>query len=464
MVFRSTSLGIEVRDDAIRAVLLGKRFGRIHFLWEGIIPLAAPIQEEGVSPLQRAAEALAVELKARKARPEAIVLGLPRRAVTLRELKLPALEEEDLRSLLEYEAERHLPFPPDEGFLDFQILSKGQGTSTVLFVAAEKATVEGFVLPFQAAGLAPTAVSVSSFAAVSALLYGWTAGERSLALVALQPREAELALVQGGVLRYCRSVVLSGSLDPVLEALEGAVGLLNGAPEASRQIVVEGEGELREELALKLLERMGVGIAPFSLSKKLKGPTTFPPLAPLGLALVGLGALASRIDLLPGELKPKRWEKGLAVMLGLLGLIVLIGLSLLFARVAKEWFLLKELEERVSGMQAMVEEAKKLAADLSRLEGELKTLERLEASSPRRLEVLRELATVLPKGTSITSLTIDGDGLKLSGSAADAASFVALLEASPIFQQVEFTAPLVTRDREKGRQEFQLKAQLEGSK
>ncbi len=463
MVLRSTSLGIEVRDEAIRAVLLGKGLGRIRLLWEGIFPLTQ-VLEERVSPLERAAEALATELKALHTRPQAIVLGLPRRVVTLRELKLPALEVEDLRSLLEYEAERHLPFPPDEGFLDFQVLSRREGTSTVLIVAAEKATVEGFVRPFQAAGLAPTAVSVASVAAVSALLYGRRGDERSLALVALHPREAEVALVHRGVLRYCRSVALSGSLDPVVEVVEGAFGLLNGAPEASREIVVEGEGGLREELSWKLLERMGIGATPFSLSKKLERPATPPPLAPLGLALAGLGVPALRIDLLPEELRPKRREKGLAIMVGLLGVIGFLSLSILLARAAKERLLLQQVEDQVERMQVTVAEAKKLAADLSRLERELKIFERLATRVPYRLEVLRELATVLPKGTSITSLTIDGDGLKLSGSAIDAAGLVALLEASPLFQQVEFTAPLVTRDREKGRQEFQLKAQFEGSK
>jgi len=461
MLFSRTSLGIEVREEAIKAVLLQKHLGRIRLLFEATCPVSCGGEWDRGLALRGAAQELASRMKFR---PDDVIIGIPRRTVTMRQLDAPLVEQEDLRSLLEYEAEKHLPFPPDESYLDFQVLSRDRNRGyQVLLVAVEKRVLEGFVLPFKEAGLLPTVITLAPFAGLNALLLGQRSSE-ALALIELGGEEAEVSLVQGRVLRYCRSIPLKAgsSSEPVVDALEGALERVEGGLELPKRIFIEQDGVLGEELHLRLLERIGVEPLTASLPQIRRGsPTPHGPpfLAATGLALQGLRELPLRVDLLPFDMKPPRRERGLAIMVGLLVFIAILGVAVLASQAAKERFLLQKLERRIGQMKPLIAEARRLGDDLARLQREAQVMRRLEAESPRRLEVLRELAALLPKGTSITALAIESDGVKLSGSAQDTTSLVPLLEASPLFQQVEFAAPLVAQGD--GKQGFQLIASFE---
>lgn len=463
MLFSRTSLGIEVREEAIKAVLLRKHLGRIRLLFEATFPVSPGGEWDRGLALRGAIQELASRLKSR---PDDVIIGIPRRTVTMRQLDAPFVEREDLRGLLEYEAEKHLPFPPDEGYLDFQVLSRDRNLGyQVLLVAVEKRVIEGFVLPFKEAGLLPTVVTLASFAGLNAILLGQRSSE-ALALIELWGEEAEVSLVQGRVLRYCRSIPLKAGSSPelVVDALEGALELVEGRLELPKRIFIEQDGVLGEELHLCLLERVGVEPLKASLPQiRRDSPTPHEPslLAATGLALQGLRELPLRVDLLPSDMKPPRRERGFAVMVGLLVLIAILGVAVLASQVAKERFLLQKLERKIEQMRPLIEEARRLGDEIARLQREARVMKRLEVESPKRLEVLKELATLLPRGTSINSLAIELDGVKLSGSAQDTTNLVPLLEASPLFQQVEFAAPLVAQGD--GKQGFQLTASFEKS-
>ena len=101
-------------------------------------------------------------------------LGIANQKVVVRQLDMPAMEEEELRGALQFQAQEYIPIPIEDAILDFQVLeelvdSNGERQVKVLLVAAQRDMVNGFVSVAQAAGLDPAVVDLSPFAAMRAL-------------------------------------------------------------------------------------------------------------------------------------------------------------------------------------------------------------------------------------------------------------------------------------------------------
>ena len=70
-------------------------------------------------------------------------VGLPRRAVVAKAVELPPVPGSDLRRMVGFELERHLPFPPSEAVFDFEVLDAEAGRPVrVLLVAVERRSHE----------------------------------------------------------------------------------------------------------------------------------------------------------------------------------------------------------------------------------------------------------------------------------------------------------------------------------
>ena len=92
---------------------------------------------------------------------------------------------------------------------------------------------------------------------------------------------------------------------------------------------------------------------------------------------------------------------------------------------------------------------------------------RFDRRSISKVEILRELTQLLPATVWIWNFKYTGRDLEISGFADSASELISLLDRSPLFERVEFLAP-VTKERErregvdKERERFKIKARLEG--
>jgi len=85
----------------------------------------------------------------------------------------------------------------------------------------------------------------------------------------------------------------------------------------------------------------------------------------------------------------------------------------------------------------------------------LQTVQSVQKSDPRPLPIMRELTDRLPQDAWLRTLTMDKQGLEITGQAAAANQLIPLLENSPSLTRVEFTAP-VTKAGDK--EQFRIKA------
>ncbi|MBI2883502.1 MAG: pilus assembly protein PilM [Candidatus Methylomirabilis oxyfera] len=459
------SLGIDIRGGLLCHALLSKVFGRIHLLDWGIDEL--PAEEKDAPEVLK--EKLASLVARLPRRPVFIAVGLPRRFVTMRSVNMPAVGDEELKGILDYEVERHVPFPPEEVHYDFQVLERDAEKATVLLAAARKEEIGRYLALLQDAGIKPTALGVSTFASFNALFYNQERGAEPLsAIIDLRDGEAELGLAKKGILRSARYVTLgpAAPLDILVPEIFALLAHLeaNGGPQAGR-ISLSGTGAGKGDLLHHLAERTGLATEFLHPFRRIKAQGVDPQVAhslgtAVGLALNGLVPLPLDIDLLPKELAPPRRDPSLAMTLRLVALIVALGLAYLVNDAVRERRALADLTATVNRVQAEAAKVEQLKGEVASLASQIATLETIDREEVRKLDVLRELIQILPKGVILTLFAVEKREVRIGGTIPGSASdLISILEQSPLFENAQFTSPVAQRGAEG--QEFQIKAFLE---
>jgi len=114
-----------------------------------------------------------------------------------------------------------------------------------------------------------------------------------------------------------------------------------------------------------------------------------------------------------------------------------------------------------------VEAVESLRQQREELFRESSDLEKIRAGEVSKMEILKELTQILPPTVWIWSFKVTGKEIEISGFADSASDLIPRLDRSPLFEKVEFLAP-VTKEREKRmgeekeRERFKIKMRIEG--
>jgi|GEM_PF-1158575 len=118
-----------------------------------------------------------------------------------------------------------------------------------------------------------------------------------------------------------------------------------------------------------------------------------------------------------------------------------------------------ELRERVATAEIRAKAAAKVRAEVDRVRAEASYLAVQKGEVARTIAILNEITRVLPDGTWLEHLTFDGNELQVRGISARAASLIGDVEASALFANARFRAP-VTRQSATGREQFHIATEL----
>ena len=439
----SDIVGIALRDGQVDVVALRRRFGAKRLL----TAFTVAADEDAAGTIRR--ELREAGVRARRAQ-----IGLPRRAVVAKPVELPVVPGADLRRMVGFELERHLPFPPADALFDFEVLPGEAGRPVrVLLVAVERRSQERLRQLARDAGLVPRLVGV----AIHSLARSLTGEPATGRIVSwLDASEAELAVVVHGRVVASRQFPVPEDAEPRRQRLEAEIGrTLAALSEADRREVAEivVGGLHPPALAVDGLPvRVGIDPPPDFLAVD---PTSLPALA---VALERPGRKPPVANLLPDELRPRPVPWPLAATAALAFLALGIGAAIPAVTFVKERQALAALDARIARLAPKVQRAERLAAEVERARRELTTLRSFEEQGLHPLPVLRELTDTLPGDAWLTNLSVDRSGLELAGFANAASQLIPLLEASPALERVEFTSP-VTKGRD--REQFRLRASWE---
>jgi Tfp pilus assembly protein PilN len=330
----------------------------------------------------------------------------------------------------------------------------------VLLVAIDRRVHDRVQQVLREAGLTPrrVGVAVHSLARLAAVPPADRAAADGRLVVWLEESEAELAVVTRGRVVASRAFPIPPTGEARARALaEELDRTATALPEAERaalaEILVGGDPApltewsdlpVREDVASRSgLDGVAAGQM-LALAVAVERPAR--------------GSLAA--NLLPEALRPRPFPWALASAAILAALALGVAAAIPAVTALRERRALAAIDTEIAQLAPAVQRAERLAAEVERAHRELIRLRDFEAQGLHPLSLVQELTEMLPADVWLTSLSIDRNGIELAGFANAASQLIALLEASPRIERVEFTSP-VTKGRD--REQFRLKAAWEAA-
>lgn len=308
-------VGVDLGKRTLKVVAVrgGKRsqlaHAAIHPIPQGAIDGGVILDPPAVIDTLRAA------LDHAKIRRGRTVLGMGGRNVVVRHLKFPPMPEDELKSAVRWEAERHLPLRIEEAVLDAQVLREvtedGQRRLEVLMAAVPERDALLYHQIATEAGLDVVAIEATSVALARIL----GEGGGTTAVVDVGPDITEIVIVSGRLPLVCRSVPIgdeglsrSGAGQEVrAEAEPGAPPPLEDLLTGLNQSIDYFEAQVRGKIDRVVLT--GDGALTPEIAPLIAGAVTMP---------VEVGNPLSRFSVAPGVLHDVGSETApLAVATGL---------------------------------------------------------------------------------------------------------------------------------------------------
>jgi Tfp pilus assembly protein PilN len=407
------------------------------------------------------AAVLREELTNRQLTPRTVSLALPRTSVFVRPMELPTVGG-DMREMVRLNLDGHLPFAADDDTaFDFAPLpAEANGAAhddllqRVLVTAAESRVVEAALRIAEEARLRPASVTVASHD-----LLALARPERGQRVVWVHHTGATADIL----CLFGSSLVLSRSAPAPDEASMGEEIQRSLAAVRWREcdaIWVSGDLPLDALMGASL----PAAVSEPAYAARVRDRVAALPAEDRGAHELALGvALARRgrpLDLLPPRLRPRRLSRAQGFTLAVASATALLLITALLVPGLREQRHLNRINAEITRLEPQVRVVERVVRDLERKRKLLGTINGLETSAVRPLPVLRELTDLLPTDTWLTTMSLDGKGVELTGQAAAASALIPLLENSPRLERVEFSSP-VTRGRDK--EQFRIRAAWEAA-
>ena len=444
-----------------------------------------------------------------------VVLGLPRKEIILRDISLPPVEKEDLRQIIEFEIERHIPFPSSEVYFDFHLLKKESDDDLcVLLVAVRRETVDFYVKLLDSIRLSCSVVDITSFSTYGMLTHMLSRQKKvdtasGSLMIDIGNVEVEINLLVGDQFIASRGLTkekdiesrvnliienknsfednlgLEGEMSPediemsqqtnsLVEFLEEKSDeLLKGHSQfnffgnINNQIFLFGSETGRPNFANFFEKQVDTKVSLLNPLEAFNVGTTKNGLESQGLscafalALRGMVEYPIQFNFLPSLISSDKKQKNTRIVTAiLLALALVLGGVNLIGGYIKERIMLKEVNQKIEEIKPLGDKAIALTKEARKLSIRKKEIEEFRSHKIWISDLLLELTEIIPKTAWIEKLNLDKNELEIIGYADSASSLISILEASSLFEDVKFTSSITIRGLEK--EKFKMKAKLEG--
>jgi Tfp pilus assembly PilM family ATPase/Tfp pilus assembly protein PilN len=464
MIYLRTSVGVEIRqDDLLISSLQRNLSGAVFTHFKRI---------RGYRLRDRAEVRREIDqfFKSNRLGHDEIVLGLPRRDVVVRHLELPPEVADNLKQVVLYQVQSFEPTEEEKFYYDYVPLRMNEGSKklSVLLVMVKKSILDAHLSVLQELGLRPVTVTLGCAGLSNLFIQGTKGSERKTYILAdLSPSDVEVMAVRDGALVYTRESTKPGGAswkDFLIHELELAAAKTRMSPEdAIEKIVLAGEEsaaaqrELREDLTdCELISESVAFEIPVENRSHLQEAAVS-----LGLAHSGLSRrLPTKLNLLPHNLRTRQtpWAYVPAIALGAVVIALLAGLGL--HRIFQERIVIRQLDQQIASLRGPVKRVQDLRAETEALEKKIRYVEGIFRQRDMNLEVLRELTTILPPDTFITSYDNPNGNITISGASPSPPDLILKLERSPVLMNV-VPQGTVFRDQQTGKDRFSFQMKVE---
>jgi type IV pilus assembly protein PilM len=215
-------IGIDISNESIIVVELRTPKGQpgtIELTKLGMAPTPENAVRDGevVDP-SRVADKIREIMREHDFKAKKVITAVSGQAAIIRpRIKFPAIPIKELKEVVMHDAERYIPFPIQDVYIDFQVLGTveedGMSKYDVLLVTAQKQLIDTYIETFAMADLQLVAVDVASFAVMRALSGNEEeigAGQLAV-LVLIRGETTDLSVVRNGSPLFARSIPLGSS-------------------------------------------------------------------------------------------------------------------------------------------------------------------------------------------------------------------------------------------------------------
>jgi general secretion pathway protein L len=143
----------------------------------------------------------------------------------------------------------------------------------------------------------------------------------------------------------------------------------------------------------------------------------------------------------------------------LVACIAIVGLALLLREPYQQKVYASQIQHEIDGLEPQVKQLVKQEAEWSTLSKRYQLMLKHLKSRDANLDALKTLSTVLPPDTFLLNYRYQNETVTISGVSASALVVQSALENSPVFQGVQFSAP-ITRDPS-GKDRFSMTMTIE---
>ena len=464
------SLGIDFKPNHLTMTLLKKSLRKMTLLDSEVHPLPSEAQRE-----EREVQILNLINKfisKHRLQKEKTSISVPREKSVVRFIRLPIATKENLRKVIEYEIPKYTPFEAGEVYFDCQILKEEKDWLNLYAVFIKKTEVDPYLSLLKKIGIEPISVQIPSVGALNLFYYHQGANENEISVL-LDMTESffEMDLIRG--MEWQESFYLPLPREKkdsrIWYTFERSVVKRDSFPKTT--FFVHGQ-DMDDNIlnALKENDRIkGVALPPISRIEvdPEKLPSVQKNYASVGVPLKGLVKTQVDLNLLPLEMRRKVREFGRPLSILLTSVALFLALTWgvgVYYRYSKE---LKTLNTEIKKRKPEVEAVERLQKQKDELGKEIFELQKIRSDEMSKIEILRELTQILPSTVWIWSFKYNGKEVEINGFADSASDLIPLLDKSPLFERVEFLAP-VTKERhmrsdgDKEKERFRIKAKIEG--
>jgi type IV pilus assembly protein PilM len=188
-------------------------------------------------------------------------LALPETVVSTKVIAIPPLSDAELASAIGWQAEQHIPIPPEELSLQYQVISRpprgDKSPMRVLLVGTRKKLVERYVEMFNNLGIEPSIIETQILAVIRSLQFEQS--DPATLLAHLGASSMNLAIVSNAQLQFVISHLNGGQL--LSKSLEQAVGLDPAQAEQYKRTYGLDEQQFQGKVRQALLPAVNVLLA-----------------------------------------------------------------------------------------------------------------------------------------------------------------------------------------------------------
>lgn len=396
-----------------------------------------------------------------------------------------------LANLMKFETERHIPFAIDDVAYDFLVLDEKDKTYSVALVAVRKEKIDLIKEFFEKLSMQIHAVTPVSFAVLNAAeLSGISAGgwqeivgiirrshilgrkNESSALLYIDKTRSSLSIIRDGL---CIQMRFFDSGQPPGDFLDDISGYLaqvrsRYSIERFNKIMISGDVSaiktLKEDLGGKL-ETKGIMADEVSDFSGTLAGVDMKGLAPaIGASFTGLGIGTYGINMLPHKTNYAVRKIAPLTTKVFLVLILVLIVGIFATEAVKQKRTLTIMEEILRENAPAIKDVERLSSEIKSVKERRDYLRSIKENEIA-IELLAELAVILPKDAWITNLNYKRNNIKdrekaggelvLNGYADSSSNLIPILEDSVFFEKVAFVGPI---KKARGKEQFKISAQV----